>query len=470
MNTRAAHFFPDNAVTNFHLAPPPKRVDGLWAVPIDIQSIDATIYLDVARANAEAEVYLEFIHGEKTGCPVFDLRQPIAEAWFDGAPIPSQKLAQHDFGAGPDGHLRILEARCRPGSSHTLRLRYPLGLPAAPPVGGRLPALTWIPGLGVRFTFGFSDLAPGRYLDSWLPANLIYDQYSVDIGLTVTGTSEPHTAIHNGNWATQVALNRWWIEYRRHSTALSPMLELHPRRLLRRSTGQTTLPVSRKTITIEVWKDVQDSTQTGRLIKNVAAWLADHERAMGRYLHGDRFVVFLQDNGGMEYDGACTTSLSALYHEVFHSWWARGLKPASQNDGWIDEAWTVYCDEFPDNAVPIDWSAPPVTLSPGHPWWRSTPRESYREGVRLFAGIAHLLGSSAKLHKLMCAFYKANAPGFVSTAALQQHLCAANPQIESAFARFVYGRPIAPPTPDAAPKTRNSQPRGSGAAHRNTRS
>ncbi|MEZ5400356.1 MAG: hypothetical protein R2729_11860 [Bryobacteraceae bacterium] len=426
-------------MTNFHLAPPPVRVDGLWAVPIDIQSIDSTLYFDVARLAVEADVYLEFVHGPKSGCPVFDLRQTIGEAWFDGRPMDPAHLAHHDFGAGRESAMRIVEQRCKPGSAHTLRLRYALDLPNAPRVGSRLPELTWIPGLGVRFNFGFSDLGPGRYLDSWLPANLIYDQFAVDVGITVTGTRERHTAIHNGNWATQVAPNRWWIEYRRHSTALSPMLELHPARLIRGKSGEAKLPVSRKTVAIEVWKDVRDRTRLGPLIPRIAGWLADHERAMGRYIHGRRFVAYIQDRGGMEYDGGCTSSVDALFHEVFHCWWARGLKPATQNDGWIDEAWTVYCDEFPDSAEAFDWSAPPVTLAPGHAWHRATPRESYREGVRLFQGLAHLFGGSKKLHKAMRAFYKANAPGFVTTAALEEHLAERSPLTRAAFARFVRG-------------------------------
>jgi len=44
----------------------------------------------------------------------------------------------------------------------------------------------------------------------------------------------------------------------------------------------------------------------------------------------------------MEYDGGTTTGQAALQHETYHSWWGRGLKPASQPDAWIDEGWTFY--------------------------------------------------------------------------------------------------------------------------------
>jgi hypothetical protein len=450
------------AVNALQFAPSPKQVDGLLAVPIDIESIDATLYFDAVAQRAEAEVHVEFLHGICDGYPIFDLRQTIGEAWLDGEAIDPARLAHHDFGAGPDARLRIIEKQCKAGSAHTLRLRYPLQVPDAPPAGSRLPALEWRPE-GVHFRFGFTDLAPGRYLDAWLPANLIYDQFQLDIGITITGTAEKHAAIHNGNWSTQVAANRWWIEYRRYSTAFSPMLELHPALLVRSRVADVMLPVSGKKVTIEIWKDAGNRTSLGRLLPKIAAWLSQFENTMGRYVHGKRFVVFLQERGGMEYDGGCTSSIDALFHEVFHSWWARGLKPATQNDGWIDEAWTIYCDESPDEMTAIDWSAPPVILCPENEWSRLTPRDSYSAGPQFFRGLAHLLGSPRELHARMEAFYKAHAPGFITTAALHEHLMKAHPLMTPAFERFVYGRLTLPATADAGAGTRTSQRHGSGA-------
>ena len=81
----------------------------------------------------------------------------------------------------------------------------------------------------------------------------------------------------------------------------------------------------------------------------------------------------------MEYDGATTASVAALEHEVFHSWFGRGVKPARASDGWIDEAWTSWAtssrraDEgrFAEDDLGLD--EPPVLLYPPHPWSRFTP-------------------------------------------------------------------------------------------------
>ena len=94
----------------------------------------------------------------------------------------------------------------------------------------------------------------------------------------------------------------------------------------------------------------------------------------------------------MEYDGATTTCAPALEHEVFHSWFGRGVKPACASDGWIDEAMASWATasrqaltgRFQAEALGLDEE--PSVLSPVHPWSRRTPREAYTAGSRLLLG------------------------------------------------------------------------------------
>jgi hypothetical protein len=37
--------------------------------------------------------------------------------------------------------------------------------------------MAWSAGPRLAFNFGFTDLGAGRYLESWVPANLIFDQF-----------------------------------------------------------------------------------------------------------------------------------------------------------------------------------------------------------------------------------------------------------------------------------------------------
>ncbi|MBM3239401.1 hypothetical protein FJZ31_24175 [Candidatus Poribacteria bacterium] len=136
----------DSAANNLLLAPAVKIVDGLVAVPIDIQQLDVRVLFDMATHRAKVEAILRFLIGNTDGNPIFDLRQDIQEAYLNGVPISTNKLQHHDFGAAVGAlssltdsdipgvnelcvfipALRILEKTVPANSHNTLRLIYEL--------------------------------------------------------------------------------------------------------------------------------------------------------------------------------------------------------------------------------------------------------------------------------------------------------------------------------------------------------
>jgi len=434
-------------MTNLDLAPRPVMVDGLLAVPIDIRQIAATLTFDGATVSGAGDATIEFVVGPQGGNPIFDLRQTITAAWLDGTALPAGQLAHHDFGGGADADLRVVESVLAAGSTHTLRITYALGPPQASMASSYLPAMAWSPGPRLAFNFGFTDLGAGRYLEAWIPANLIFDQFDLSIELQVLNTTIGHTVITNGA-VTTIAANHWSVGFPSRFTALSPLLEIRPTDALAGQTGTTTLPVSGTTVTVEAWKLAGSPVDLGAQIANLQAWLADNELSTGRYLHGDRFVAFL-NVGGMEYEGGCTAGTGALRHETFHSWWARGVKPASQPDGWWDEAWTVYNDLGAAGSLPFDFTDPPVTLAPHNPWVRVTSPAAYTSGERVFEGLAAMVGVTA-LRSAMSSFYQAHTDRPVTTADIEAFLVSRSGQadIVDAFHRFVYGLPDPSPAAD----------------------
>lgn len=433
--------------TNFDLAPPGKTVDGLAAVPIDIQHISAFLIFDGATSSGTGEATIDFIVGPGGGCPIFDLRQTITAVWLDGAPLTVADVALHDFGGGAGAELRVVNSVLAAHSSHTLRLTYTLGTPQASTAGSYQPAMTWSAGPRLVFNFGFTDLGPGRYLEAWIPANLIFDQFDITMDVQVINTAIAHSPITNGT-VTVLGANHWSIAFPARFTALSPLLEVRASDTLTSQTGSAVLPVSGATVTIEVWKLTSSSTDLAARITEISSFLAANESSTGSYIHGNRFVAFF-NVGGMEYEGGTTTAVGPLRHETFHSWWGRGLKPAGQADGWWDEAWTVYNEFGASGSTPFNFTSPPVELSSRNPWTRLTPGSSYSSGERVFQGAAALM-SAADLRTHMSDFYTSRRARPATTPDLEAFLISRSGQatLVDGFHRFVYGFPDPSPVPD----------------------
>ncbi|VXB23861.1 conserved hypothetical protein [Pseudomonas sp. 8BK] len=429
------------------LAPPPKLVDGLWAVPMDIVRIDASLLFDAATQQISGDATLAFRLGKHAGCPIFDLRQSVTGVWLDGVVVAPADVASHDFGGGANANLRVLNRVLDAGSSHSLRLTYAVGVPQASMTGSYLPQIVWSAGPRLAFNFGFTDLGAGRYLEAFVPANLIHDQFELSLQLRLTGTAVAHTPISNGT-LNVLGTNHWRIDFPARFSALSPLLELRASDSLQSTTVNTVLPVSGSNVAITTWKLTSNPANLLNQANAIAGFLADNENSSGRYIHGNRFTAFIHQ-GGMEYDGGTTTSTGPLRHETFHSWWARGLKPASQADAWFDEAWTTYHDNGAAGVQPFNFAEAALALCPRNPWVRVTHGSSYGAGERFWKGMAGLLGA-APLGDLMRSFYLARYPQPVKTEELECFLLArgGNPTCVDAFHRFVYGLPDPTPLPD----------------------
>jgi hypothetical protein len=412
------------------------------AVGVDVTRVKATLTFDVVACEARAEATVEFTVGAVDGCPALDLRQPIHRIRLDGSRLPGDAFSHHDLGGGAGADMRVLDRALAAGSSHRLDLDYGLETPQAE---GAQP-VDWSEN-GFRFDLWMSDLKPGRYLESWIPANLCHDAFALSVELRVVGAGPDHVVITNGA-ETAVGPGRWRIEYPATFTSLSPMLVVAPAAEVEVVAGAVGLAGRRRHLEVRTATHREVDADLAACQADIIGWLAANAARYGPWVHGDRFTAVVWAPGrGMEYDGATTASVGALEHEVFHSWFGRGVKPARASDGWIDEAWTSWAtstrrsEEGRFAEVSLGLDEPPVLLYPPHPWSRFTPVESYREGARLFAGLAHLLGGAGRLRSAMAAWYRANAGGLVTTDGLQRHLSGwSGVDVGPWFARYVHGQ------------------------------
>jgi hypothetical protein len=406
------------------LPPPPVQLAGRLAVPVDMHQVTASVRFDVASQTAEVSATVELTLDGPTGCPVFDLRQEIDAAMLDGRPLPPEALGHADMGAGNEARMRVVDVACEGGSSHVLSMRYRLSTPEAT---GALP-VDWSPsGDGVSWDLFMSDLEPGRYLEMWLPANLCHDRLSVELEVEVAGTARPHVLLANGAAVERTPGYGWSVRYPATFTSLSPLLVLSPSDQVKAQ--QTAVDAGGRETRVRVARVDGAGADLHDLTADIAAWLSYFTERYGAWAHGDDFLAVIWDlPRGMEYDGATTACEPAIEHEVFHSWFGRGVKPACAADGWIDEAMATWATasrratvgRFAVEELGLD--EPPSLLYPAHPWSRHTPREAYAAGGRLMSGLAYMAGGAAQLRSALAAWHKDHSGGPATSRQLAAHL------------------------------------------------
>jgi hypothetical protein len=410
------------------------------AVPIDIDQVAVSVRFDVASRVAEATATVEFRLEGPEGYPVFDLRQEIDRSHLDGRPLAVDALAHRDMGAGPEARMRAVDVVCSSAEGHRLDLAYRLGTPDAK---GAVP-LGWSAG-GVFWDLWMSDLEPGRYLEMWAPANLCHDRFLLEMDVEVVGTDRPHVLVANGTTQELRPGGHWTVRYPAHYTSLSPLLVLAPADEVQLRRGRAQAAGAPIEVTVAALADA--GTDPDAVATDTAAWLAYFAARYGAYAHGEEFLAVLWGAArGMEYDGATTTCEPALEHEVFHSWFGRGVKPASAADGWIDEAMASWATASRRAAIgrfqveELGLDEPPTLLCPLHPWSRHTPALAYGGGSRLLAGLAHMAGGAAQLRTALASWYGAFGGGPASSEDLARHLSPwCGRDLSPWWDRYVYG-------------------------------
>lgn len=440
-----------NAPDSLHVNLSQQENDQVF-VPIDIERLEARVVIDVASREARAWARMSFRTGNERGFPLFDLRQDVQSSELDGVEHNrTDPFPRIDMGTGADSSMRAIPVEMDACTVHTLDVSYTINDPHAPGAVG----MTWpdeADDARVYWSFNFSDLNPGRYLEQWMPSNLGYDTFPLTLDIIVQGTEEEHMLITNGT-VEQRGENSWRVTYPDNFTTFSPMLILIPSSVIQSHTR--TIDVDGRQIKIEIHMLLDGQTDyipdfeyhTRHIERNIREFTAN----TGQYSF-DRFVAFIVQNQfwGMEYNGATITGPfpSLIKHELFHSWYARGVRPATEDDGWIDEAWTRYMT-FSRTPEPLTDADPPQTLHYGNPWIRETNMLAYTGGHQMFLALAERMGEE-ELQAGMRNVYREHIQRPLSTQQLESELyCESqNQEVLRIFHRFVYGREGEPPMPD----------------------
>lgn len=430
-------------------AQPAVRVEGVPAVPIDVESVDATIVLDAAAKVGAVDATMQFVMGGVEGFPVLDLRQNAEHIALNGAPVDPLDFPLVDFGGGMDAEMRLLRATAGACSEQTLELAYTLATPQAP---GGATGVEWDPKEArVRWNFNLRDGAAARFMEQWLPANLIHDSHPITLDIELVGGAVPHTVVTNAEVEVLVEGAHWLLKFPATSNSMSPLVVLMPSDELESHELPVVLPDGHA-VTIHTHRPLSFAQDLAMLAQKAADYLSAYTLSTGPYPHGDRFTVFMGTGiVSVEYDGGTVMSSDVIDHESFHSWYGRGVRPQRQTDGWIDEGWASYnTTPGPSFAVtPLPLDLPPFLLYDPNPWTRIWPDQSYGVGNALFAGFAAIMGLEP-LRAHMADFYQAHILETVTTHDLEKHLACQSgfeAEVRAIFHRYVYGRDDAPPAP-----------------------
>lgn len=343
-----------NAPDNFELK-------NRTAVFIDVTDIKTTIEYNVGSSVVKAKTKLSFIQSVE-GSPIIDLTPIASKILIDSVATTLDEVSL----PGKVSTVRVLGLILKPGKHELL-------------IENTISKNVRFLSSGVKSAFWMSDLSDRRYLEQYLPANLEYDQYKMDLEVEIVGASAEHQILANGE-VKKLAKNHFSVSFPSYFTASSVYFHLMPENSFKEKSFSFKSVDGR-----EIPVTVYSSSSLSSYIKKTKSVLTELEGDYGPFPH-NKVVIYGAGSGGMEHCGATITSLSALGHELTHSYFARGIMPARGNAGWVDEAIASWRDagykEYQTRSLSRSQMA-------GHSIYRrTTDRNAYSKGAR-FMGYLH---------------------------------------------------------------------------------
>jgi hypothetical protein len=422
MSAIASMFFLSSAMASLNQAPPAFSYKDAKAVYVDVESARYDITYDFAKKTATVKSTLTF-QSPNEGYPLFDLVPEPTDVQLDGKAITAPQIQD------PDGAstFRVMNARVTPGK-HTLTLSHTLTNNVV--FGDD----------GVASGFWTSDLNDRRYLEQYLPSNFEYDQYQSTMNVEVIGAPTAHVLKANGK-VTSTGNNRWEVVYPKFYSTSSHYFHLFRDKSFVNNVQFYLKSIDGRMIPVDIYTsyDIQPFVDTATSVFN------ELEADYGPWPHQQLIIYGNAPSGGMEYSGATITALSAVGHEMFHSYHARCLMPANGNAGWMDEA----IARWRDNKYPF---YPAVTYQStrlaGHSiYTRMTDRQAYTEGSMFLGWVANRMNDKGLSFKTFLRDYFTKYKYTTHTTEQFQGAMteASGLDLSRDFDQYIYGRGIHTP-------------------------
>ena len=353
------------------------------AVFVDFITADYAITYNAEKKLSDVVATIRFMAPE-AGLPIFDSFEAPASVILDGETISSEEVKT----PSKETTVRVMNKAVSIGS-HTAVITVPLT------------ALVEYTGGGVKSAFWTSDLSERKFLERYMPANLEYDQVRMNFSISFEGFTAKQKIYTNGvvREVKRGGKSIFKINYPNYYNASSIFFHTVPE-------GTThELEFSLKSIdgrviqvVVYYGKSIFSSSSSLEKLKTMSTEVFHElEADYGAWPHPS-LVVYNAGSGGMEYCGATITSTSALGHELFHSYFARGVMPANGNSGWIDEALASWRDDGYQTLTSLSGSS----KMSAHPYYtRTTDTAAYSFGERFMSFLDGKLKSKGGLKPFM---------------------------------------------------------------------
>lgn len=354
--------------------------------PADFEKMNLDLRFLVTEFVAHGFAQIEF-HATTDGFAYFLSEAPVSTALLNGNPV--QITTRLD----PDklNQLHVIQKPLRKGELYRLQVNYKLPTRRVSFQNG-----------GANFLTSMADIGKGNFFEAYAPSSFEYDAFSLKMSLALEGGKAPlpaHSLFANGTAKAGSGGTTWEVEFPPYFTASSFYLHLTNTPLI---VFTSAYQGKNKLIPITVYS--KDKELATRAIALLPGLFQELELTYGPYAHGS-FIAYISGSGGMEYGGATITSISALGHELTHSWFARGVIPSDGRSGWIDEAIASWRDNEYFRATQLGWRLP-TNLGRISAFQRFTVSNSYVDGRNLLSELDLILAGQGGLRPVLRDFYE----------------------------------------------------------------
>lgn len=354
------------------------------AVFVDFDEAVYDITYDIAAKNAVVVAKIKF-NVVEAGYPIFDLVVDPTSVKIDGGSTAVSLVST----PSNETKVRVINRALQKGS-YDLEIKVPLT------------NLVEYTTTGVKSAFWVTDLEDRFYLERYIPVNLEYDRVKMTFNLHFKGLKNKQHVFSNGElkWLSETDAQ---IEYPEYFTVNS--LYFHTTPVGTVDLLETSFKsVNGKDIpTVFYTATASNSATILNDLKNVGLRTFNElERDYGAFHHPSITVynanLSSMGLGGMEYAGATVTNKSSLAHELFHSYFARGVTPANGNAGWIDESLASWRDNGYNRLTNLFGTS---QMGSRETYTRKTDTAAYGFGARFMAFLDNKFAAKGGLKPFM---------------------------------------------------------------------